>query len=124
VKLCFEMATSAAALPPPERGRVGVGVTKTTDPHPTHFVRRPPPFRGRLRSPATHDSSQPTIRLCSAAAAATRCPNRDSLAMNPRHLGKEKAARPPSGGSTGRQERRPVRQPGMYSGTGSRLPVP
>jgi hypothetical protein len=42
------------ALPPPERGKVGgklwsavVAAALKADPHPTHVVRRPPPFRGR-----------------------------------------------------------------------------
>src|SRR5947209_12412946 len=38
---------SLGVLPPPESGRVGVGVTLEIDPSRLACARRPPPFRGR-----------------------------------------------------------------------------
>ena len=45
-RFCSQTAAACSAvLPPPERGRVGVGVKD--DPHPTVFGGRPPLFKGR-----------------------------------------------------------------------------
>src|SRR5665647_2912499 len=45
-------------LPPPERGRVGVGVVRV--PHPVCFANRPPLFKGRLKR--SHADAPPRNR--------------------------------------------------------------
>ena len=50
-QIFYFLLAARSLLPPPERGRVGVGVTffdrVEIDPHPAAFGSRPPPFRGR-----------------------------------------------------------------------------
>jgi hypothetical protein len=53
-------------LPPPARGRVGEGVARSMDPHPAHFVRRPPPYRGRNKKQRIDETNRPLSRASSA----------------------------------------------------------